>query len=125
MAQSINFVGGFTPQVGANGNLSGNQYNWVQVHAAGVTVADIRSCVNGAAFLLQNKPTSGQAVTLWGSPNISKAVAGEAITAGTYVQPMSASGLSGASATTSGFVTGWALTGAAGSGAVFDCRVLR
>lgn len=124
MAQSIDFVGGFTPQVTPAADFTAHQHKWVSVHAAGVTLADARSLVAGPAFLLQNKPNSGGACTLWGSPNISKAIAGEAIVAGLYVQPMSASGLSGVCSVGSG-PTGFALTGATGSGAYFDCRVIR
>ena len=123
MAQSINFVGGFTPQVTPASDFSGNQFRWVSVHGGAVPLADVRSIVVGPAYVLQNKPGSGVACDLWGSPNISKAIAGEAITAGTYVQPMSASGLSGVSS--AAIATGFALTGATGSGAYFDCRLVR
>lgn len=118
MAYEVHLVPGI-PGFAAATDLSAKKDLFVQVNAIGVTVADVRSCNNGIgrAYVLDTAPTSGNPAALHGAPNVKKVVAGEAITAGRYVQVMSASGLAGMCPTgSSGYAVGVAFATVAGSG---------
>jgi hypothetical protein len=128
VAQSTSVVGRLTYQVAAQSDLSAHQFKAVIPTAAGPLLADARSCGPGHPYILANKPTSGQAAALVMPPDVSKAVAGGAITAGQWAGVMSASPVNGLFIATSfgdpGGI-GVCMTTVAGSGTVFDLHVLR
>lgn len=94
MSIKIQLVADVTPaNATAQADLTAHVNKFVQVSQIGVHLADARSMIAGAAFVLQTKVTSGQAPGLGGPPNVYPTLAGNAITAGQWVCPMSATGL--------------------------------
>lgn len=128
MAEERTLVDHVTPSVtvASKADATNWQYFAVQVHAAGVTLADIRSAAYGPTFILAHDVDSGQYASLVGPPSISKARAGAAITQGVYVEVQSATGLliTAASAWLGPFI-GMAWTSAAGSGEIFSVKLGR
>lgn len=127
MAHNITVVPNITPTITPRADRSADQFKAVSIHATDLTLADQRSLADGGkAYVLLTKTTSGQAAQLCNVGNVTKAIAGEAIVAGRWCQPMSASGLFGTSSAGNtgaiGVVFGSAPTA---SGQVFDLHVLR
>lgn len=106
MSIKIQLVADITPaNLRATADLSGHANKFVQLNANGVALADARSCVaGGGSYVLQTKTTSGFACGLGTGPNVMPVIAGNAITAGQWVSPMSATGL--AMVTSAGNVDG-------------------
>lgn len=88
----------------AAADLSSHQYKFAVLTSTGVNVAGANVF---APAVIQNKPTSGQAVTLFGAGSISKVVAGAAITRGAQV--MSDASGRAITAATGGIICGRAL----------------
>lgn len=116
MAIEVELVPGFTAPVTASGDLRGHQYKFVQVFPPGVVLANVASAGAARAYVLGNQPDAGQHVTLYTGPSIKKIYAGEAITLGQVVQPMSASGLAGVTSAGNVAGVGTAMQTVAGSG---------
>jgi predicted RecA/RadA family phage recombinase len=114
MATELELVPFVTPQLPANTDLRTHQRKFVQITPTGVGLADVRS--GGTAFVLATAPGSGEPAALISGPNIPKVIAGEAITIGQCVQPMSASGLAGVTSAGNAAAVGMAWATAAGSG---------
>ena len=74
MAETIQLVADFTPDVKAVTDLRSYQYFLVQFDAGGVRLANDLTAQSGGYWVLGNKPNSGQACQLVGGPNIYKTV---------------------------------------------------
>jgi hypothetical protein len=80
MAETIQFIADWTPDVRAASDLRSYQYFAVTFGAGGVTLTDPNfGAGSGAVWVLGNKPNSGQACQLVGAPNIYKTVAATTI----------------------------------------------
>lgn len=75
MAETIQLVADWTPDVKASSDLRSYQYFCVCFNAAGVYLTDSAYATgSGAVWILGNKPHSGQPCQLVGGPNIYKTV---------------------------------------------------
>lgn len=125
MAIEVTLVADVTPEVTAAADLRTHQNKFVQVMAAGVHLADVRSggyCFTG---VLDNKPNTGEACSIMGGPSVRRVIAGEAVTRGAVVQPMSASGLAGVSSWGNTAAVGTAWSTVAGSGEYLGVKLGR
>lgn len=84
MAEELNLNPFITAPVKSALDLSPHQYKLVQYSSAGVKLA-VASVGSGPGYVLMNDPKSGQACTLNVAGNITKAVAGTAMTLGVPV----------------------------------------
>lgn len=85
---AIEKVGATLPAVTASSDLSTKQYLFVKIDGEKtVGVAGAGEAVDG---VLQNKPISGQAATVWGPGSLSKVYSSAAIAAGAFVTPTAA-----------------------------------
>jgi len=84
MADELFHISIPAPPVKAGADLRGFQYKAVRFDSAVVRAATVDP-TSGPAYILHNKPNSGQACTLVGPGNVTKAVAGDTITAGMVV----------------------------------------
>lgn len=73
-----------TPPVRAVTDLRGFQYKAVRFDAGGVRPATVDPD-SGPAYILHNKPNSGQTCTLVAATNVTKAVAADTILAGNVI----------------------------------------
>jgi len=124
MAEERTLVDYVTPAgitVASKADTANWQYLAVQIHNAGVMLADARS--EGTPYILAYKTNSGEHASLVGVPNISKAIAAGAILRGNPLKPTSATGLVGVTSAADPlcFATAW--TTAAGSGVVFSIKL--
>ena len=102
-------VGATLPGVVASGDLTGSQFLFVKVDGEKtVGLAGAGEAVEG---VLQNKPDTDHAATVWGCGTVSKVVAGAAVAAGAFVTPDAAS--KGVTAGTGDYIAGRCLTAAA------------
>lgn len=86
MGFSATLVGYPAPTVRAAVDLRAMQYRGVRIMGGGVNVAAATvNATSGAIYILQNKPNSGEDCTLLGPPNVSKCVAGDAVSLGAWV----------------------------------------
>ena len=106
----------------ATADLSTHQWKFVQVNDLGVSLADVRS--QTACYVLGTKSTSGTNCELVTRPNVTRIMAGAAITRGFYVEPMSATGLATGVASRSTVTAGVAFSSAAGSGELFSIQLM-
>lgn len=82
---AIEKVGATLPAVTASSDLSTKQYLFVKIDGQKtVGVAGAGEAIDG---VLQNKPISGQAATVWGPGSLSKVYSSAAIAAGAFVTP--------------------------------------
>lgn len=116
MAIEVTLVPELTPTVLAGVSHASNQGKFVQVMASGVLLADVRSAAYTSTYVLQNAPASGEACSVSHIPNVAKVIAGEAVTRGQCVQPMSASGLAAVTSGGNAACVGTAWSTVAGSG---------
>lgn len=101
-------VGATLPGIVAGADLTGSQFLFTVIDSNGKAV------VAGAGVavdaVLQNKPDTDQAATLWGCGSVSKVKAGAAVSNGALVTPDAAG--KAVAATTGNFIAGRALTAA-------------
>lgn len=74
-----------TPGVKAAEDLRTHQHKAVRFDAGGIRLATATNVNSGPVFVLMNKPNSGEQATLGTGPSIVKALAGAAISLGTWV----------------------------------------
>lgn len=131
MSEKVSLVPGITPwAMTATSDLRNDQNKFVQVYPVGVVLADARSFAGAGVpatgiYVLDNKANSGQQCALNLAPNVARVVAGEAIGAGRWVQPMSATGLAGVSSQGHPGAQGIALVAATGSGHLISVHLRR
>ena len=116
MAIEVTLVPELTPTVTAAADLSAHKNKFVQVLAAGVYLADVRSAGFTGNYVLQNDPASGETCSVAGGPSVAKVIAGEAVTRGQGVQCMSATGLAAITSHGNAAFAGTAWSTVAGSG---------
>ena len=104
-------VGETLPGMEAAADLTGHQFRFVTVTSGGIDVAGVGASIAG---VLQNKPDTGEAATVWGPGTVSKVEAGGSVLQGADVTP-DATGRGVTSATTN-YIAGKALTAAANAG---------
>ena len=122
MAHDITLVPYVTPGVTAVQDFRTHQHKAVRFDAGGVRFSDT-SANSGPCFILGNKPNSGEACTLVGPVNVTKAIAGLAVLTGNWVT-VAVSGFCVPGSDASALLMGVAMTGAA-SGSTFDLYLRR
>lgn len=109
-------VGATLPGMVAGTDLTAGQHLFVVVNSSGkVELAGAGVAIDG---VLQNKPDTDQAATVWGGGSVSKVIAGAAVVAGALVAP-NGSG-QGITAVSGNYIAGRALNAAAGVGEVIS-----
>lgn len=83
MAQDITVTGAIPFDVTAGADLRTHQHKLVQISAAGVRLA--LNATSGPTFVLWNKPSSADFVSLIGPPNVSKVWVDSATLRGQYL----------------------------------------
>lgn len=112
-------VGATLPGLVAGADLTASQHLFVVVNASGkAAVAGAGVAIDG---VLQNKPDTDQAATVWGCGSVSKVVAGAAVAAGALVAP-NASGQA-ITAVSGNYIAGRALNAATGAGQLISVWV--
>lgn len=112
-------TGSTLPAVTAAADLSAQQFRFVKITAA--KAINLAGAGDAVAGVLQNKPISGQAATVWGVGSVSKVVAGAAVAAGAFVTP-DASG-DAVTAGTGNYIAGEAIDAAAGAGSIISVQL--
>ena len=84
MPFDVNEISAEHTTVSAGEDLRAFQHYAVKITNGGV-IRSTALTTSGHTFVLMNKPNSGQAVTLYGAPNVAKAISGAALVAGQYV----------------------------------------
>lgn len=102
-------VGATIPGLVAGADLTGAQFKFVKLTGDGTI--GLAGDGEAAIGVLQNKPNTNEAATVWGAGSVTKLVVGETLVAGDKVAS-DASG-EGATATTGESVRGQCLEGAA------------
>ncbi|MCK4795506.1 MAG: hypothetical protein KAV87_67875 [Desulfobacteraceae bacterium] len=111
MASAYEKVGATIPGLVAAADLSGDQFKFVKMTATGVALCGLGEAAIG---ILQNKPTIGQACTIFGIGSTSKVVASAALAIGVSVTPNAAALAVGA--LTTNYIAGVLLTATGASG---------
>ena len=107
------------PAVTAAADLSAQQFRFVKVTAA--EQVNLAGAGEAVAGVLQNKPTSGQAASVWGTGSTTKVVCGAAVTAGADVTP-DANG-DAVTAASGNYIAGKALDAGAGAGSIISVQL--
>ena len=125
MAQTIQLVADFTPDVKAATDLRSFQYFVVQYGSNGVNIANDLVGTSGHFWILGNAPNSGQPCQLVGGPNIFKVVVNTTATRDRLLSA-AASGFAGPGDVSSPALwLGWALTATnVGCGELVTVKVL-
>lgn len=98
-------VGATLPAAEAAADLTGAQFLLVKTTSTGVNKCGAGDHADG---VLQNKPNTGQAATVWGPGSVSKVIAGAAVAKGADVA--SDANAKGITSTTGDYIVGRALT---------------
>ena len=122
MAHDINLVPFVTPGVPAAQDFRTHQHKAVRFDGVAVRFSDT-SVNSGPCWILANKPNSGEACSLIGPVNVTKALAGLAVSAGNWVT-VAVSGFCVPGSDGSSLLMGVAMTGVA-SGSLFDLYLRR
>lgn len=104
----------------ANGDLSGNQFNFVKLNASGKVIV-ASAAGEGVIGVLQNKPTANQPCEIMVN-GISKVKVGAAVTAGAQIMT-NASALAITAATAGSAVVGFILETAGGANEIVSAFI--
>lgn len=104
-------VGETLPGLEAGADLTTHQFKFVQVTVNGIELAAAGGRIAG---VLQNKPDTGNAASVWGPGTVSKVVAGAAVAKGADVTPDAQA--RAVTSATGNYIAGQALTAAASAG---------